>query len=74
MKSRIIALIYTFEIFWAPEIFWNISKYFDRFQINVAFHIETSHLIYIANQMTCFYMKYSTELNQVNMEEIDNMS
>ena len=32
------------------------------FQPIVAFHIETSHLICIANQMTGFYMKYNTGL------------
>ena len=29
----------------------------DPFQPSVAFDIETSHLIYTANQMTGFYMK-----------------
>ena len=29
------------------------------FQPSVAFHIETSNLIFIANQITCFYIKYS---------------
>ena len=32
-------------------------KYFNPSQPSVAFHIETSHLIYAANQITDFYMK-----------------
>ena len=36
------------------------------FQPNVVFHIETGHLIYIANQMTSFYMKCNTGLKWVN--------
>ena len=35
------------------------------FQASVAFHIETSHLICIANQMTGFYMKRNAELKWV---------
>ena len=27
--------------------------------LNVAFHTETSHLIYKANQLTAFYIKYT---------------
>ena len=32
------------------------------FQPNVAFHIETSHLMYCADQMIGFYMKSNTGL------------
>ena len=35
------------------------------FQPSLAFYIETSHLIYTANQMTSFYMKCSTGLKWV---------
>ena len=35
-------------------------------QSSVAFHIETSHLICIANQMTVFYIKCSTRLKWFN--------
>ena len=35
------------------------------FQPNVAFHIETSHLICSANQITGFYMKCNTGLKGV---------
>lgn len=36
-----------------------IKFLFNPFQSSVALHIETSYLIYNANQMTGFYMKYS---------------
>ena len=36
------------------------------FHPSVAFHMETSHLIFSANQMNSFYMKCSTELKWVN--------
>ena len=36
-----------------------IKFLFNPFQSSVALHIETSYLIYNANQMTSFYMKYS---------------
>ena len=32
-------------------------KYFNPAQPSATFHIETSHLIYTANQMAGFYMK-----------------
>ena len=38
---------------------------FNPFQPSVAFHIETSHLICCANQMTGFYMKRNTGLKWV---------
>ena len=41
-------------------------KYFSL-QPNVAFHIETSHLIYTANQMTGLYMKCNGGLKWVNL-------
>ena len=39
---------------------------FNPFQTSVAFHMETSRLTCIANQMTGFYMKCITELKWVN--------
>ena len=36
-------------------------------QASVAFHIEPSHLICTANQMTGFYMKYDTGLKWINV-------
>ena len=36
------------------------------FQPSVAFHMETSHLIFSADQVNGFYMKCSTELKWVN--------
>ena len=41
-------------------------KYFNASQPSVAFHIETSYLIYTANQMTGFYMKRNSEMKWVN--------
>ena len=41
-------------------------KGFNPFQPSVAFHIETSHLICSANQMTGFYMKFRTKLKWIN--------
>ena len=43
-----------------------IETEFTSFIFSVAFHIETSHLICIANQMTGFYMKCNTGLKSVN--------
>ena len=40
------------------------------FQPCVTFHIETSHLICTANQMTSFYMKCNTELKWVKLTYI----
>ena len=37
------------------------------FQSNVAFHIETSHLICTTNQKTGFYLKYNTGLKWVKL-------
>ena len=42
------------------------GKYFNPSQPSVAFHIETNHLIYIANQMTGLYMKCNSGLQWVN--------
>ena len=39
---------------------------FNPSQPGVAFHVETSHLIYTENQMTGFYMKYNSGLKWVN--------
>ena len=35
---------------------------FNPFQQIVTFHVETSHLICTANQMTGFYVKFNTRL------------
>ena len=37
------------------------------FQVSVAFHTETSHLICSVSQMTGFYMKYNPDLKWINM-------
>ena len=42
------------------------QRYLSPFQPIAVFHIELSHLIYSANQMTGFYMKYNTGLKCVN--------
>ena len=41
-------------------------KYFNPSQSSVAFHTETSHLIYTANKMTGFYIKCNSGLRWVN--------
>ena len=38
---------------------------FNYFQLNVAFYVQTSHLICTANQMTGFYMECNTGLKWV---------
>ena len=45
-----------------------IDAIMDPFQPSVVFHIETSHLICNANQMTGFHMKCNTGLRWVNPE------
>ena len=47
-----------------------VMKELTYFQPNVAFHIKTSHLICIANQMTGFYMKYDTSLKCVKKKHL----
>ena len=42
------------------------KSFFHLFQPSVAFHIETSHLICSAKQMTGFYTKRNTVLKWVN--------
>ena len=42
------------------------GKYFNPSQPSVAFHSETSHLIYTANQMTGFFIKCNSGLKWVN--------
>ena len=48
----------------------NLMQYYTHhlnpFQLSIAFHKETSHLIWTANQMTGFYIEYQTELKLVN--------
>ena len=41
-------------------------SFLNPFQPSVVFHIETNHLICIADQKTVFYMKYNTGLKWVN--------
>ena len=41
----------------------------NSFQPTVAFHLETSHLTCIANQMTGFYMEFNTGLKWVNLTQ-----
>ena len=41
-------------------------EYLNPSQPSAAFHIETSHLIYTANQMTGFYVKRTSGLKWVN--------
>ena len=41
---------------------------FNQFQSSVEFHIETSHLICIANEMIAFYMECNTGLKLVNLQ------
>ena len=43
------------------------SVLFNPIQSNVAFHIETCHSIFSANQMTGFYVKRNTGLKWVNI-------
>ena len=45
------------EWIWHLVATFYISSFFNPFQPSVAFHIETSHLICTANQMTGFYVK-----------------
>ena len=39
----------------------------DLFRHSVAFHVETSHLICISNQITGFYMKCNAGLKYINV-------
>ena len=39
---------------------------FNSFQCSVAFHIETSHLINTANQMSIFCLTFNSTLKEVN--------
>ena len=40
----------------------------------VTFHIETSHLIYIENKMTGFFIKCNTGLERVKIKDTGTMS
>ena len=72
----------TVQIIWKPanwfsvQINWMVSmlekhlmwkRSINSFQPSVALHIETSHLVCPANQMTGFYMKCNTGLKWVKM-------
>ena len=48
-----------------PPILENEWNYFSLFQPRVAYHTETSHLIYRAKQITSFYMKRNNGLKWV---------
>ena len=39
------------------------------FQPNIAFNVETNHLILSPNQMTGFYMEFNTGLKWVNIDK-----
>ena len=51
------------------ENVWEINP----FQLSDVSHIETSHLIYTANQMTGFYMKCNTDLRWVKKIKVEAM-
>ena len=57
--SFLVSLTHLFRIlyFYIP---WGIYKWVNPIQPNIAFHIETSHLICFVNQMIGFYMKCIT--------------
>ena len=42
------------------------NSHINQFQLSIAFHIETSHLMCGTNQMTDFYTKCSTRLKCIN--------
>ena len=54
-----------------PNFSWNLSKFpaINQFQLSVAFHIETNHLIWTANQITGFYMKCNIRLKWPNIRK-----
>ena len=56
------------------EVLQGQSKSINTFQPSVTLHLETTHLICIANQMTGFYMKCNTGLKRVNQKVTMNSS
>ena len=52
---------------YVPDASWVNTSFENTLQPSVAFHIETSHLSYSLNQMTCFYVKYNTGKKLVNI-------
>ena len=42
-----------------------LDNWFNQFQLSVAFHIQTSHLNCIVNQITGFYMKFNINRKRV---------
>ena len=50
-----------------PAIYQYLTCQINPFQLTVAFHIQTSHLICSVNQVTCFNMKCNTWLRQVKI-------
>ena len=57
---------YWFELTWLTEGFYLLDL--NTFHPSVVFHLETSHSICTANQMTGFYMKYNTGFKCVNQK------
>ena len=57
-----------------PYVNFKRNGQINPFQHSFAFHIETSHLISSANQMTDFYMKCNTELKWVDIHFINPLS
>ena len=56
------------QINWLVSIWWQLYPgYINPFKHSVPFHIETSHLICKANQMTGFFMKCNAGLKWVNL-------
>ena len=47
------------------------KSFFNQFQSSVAFHMDTSHLICFASQVTGFYIKCNTGLKWVKGRESD---
>ena len=46
----------------------SLFQLFKSFQAILAFHIDTNHLIYCANQTTGFFIKCNTELKRFKLK------
>ena len=55
------------DITWRYTVFFLLLNFnsYNQFQSIVEFHIDSSHLICTANQMTGFYMKQNIGLNSI---------
>ena len=62
MELRMTFLTEKRALVFACALIYRVAFSLNPFQARVTFHIETSHLICIANQMTGVYMKYNTGL------------